>query len=156
MKKIKDLFLRHKILSVMSLISLVIIIILLYFFLSIFVSNNNSYGNRLNGIDKVTISKKELKDISKTLSDKSEVSEASVRIQGKIIYFNIVFVNDISLDTAKSVAYSTLENFDEKEKKFYDFGYFLTQSGSKDEENSGFKITGYMHAGQNEITYIKG
>lgn len=154
MDKIKDLLSRHKVLFVMCAVTLLFIIIMLYVFLSIFISGNNSYGDRLDGIEEVEIAKDKMNDIASKVEDNDDVSEASVRLQGKIIYINIVFNDDVSLDDAKEIAKSTLDEFDDDEKSYYDFGYFLTQVES-DENGEYFKVTGSMHASSDDISWIK-
>lgn len=157
MKKIKNLILRHKFLTLIAIVSIVVTGILAYFFFNMFIGGNNDYGNRLDGISKVEISKSDMKELKKILEEKAEVSEASVRVQGKIIYINIVFNNDVNLDTAKGIANETLNSFDDDEKAYYDFGYFLTQVGSEEEvdETKYFNVTGTKHAKASEISYIK-
>lgn len=157
MKKIKNLIFRHKILAIVGVIAIVFAGILSYFFLSMFIGGSNNYGNRLDGISEVEISKSDIKGLKNTLEEKNEVSEASVRIQGKIVYINIVFNNDVSLDTAKNIAKDTLNSFDDDEKAYYDFGYFLTQVGSEDEndDKTYFNVTGTKHAKASEISFIK-
>ena len=157
MKKIKNLISRHKFLAVICIVSVVFIIIMLYFFLSIMIGGNNKYGNRLDGINEVEISKDKMNSVKENLKQKEEVSESSVRIQGKIIYINIVFNNDVSVEKAKEIANGTLENFDDDEKSFYDFSYLLTQVGSDDEndEKTYFITAGTKHSKADTISYTK-
>lgn len=155
MKKVKGLISRHKVLAIICLITIVIIAILSYVFSSVLINGNNKYGNRLDGIEEVEISDERISGLEEELEGRDEVSSASVRIQGKIIYINIVFNNDVSLDTAKDIANGTLDSFEDDEESFYDFGFYLTQVGSEDEEGDYFVVTGSKHAGADEISYIK-
>ena len=155
MKKVKGLISRHKVLAIICLITIVIIAILSYVFLSVLINGNNKYGNRLDGIEEVEISDERISGLEEELEGRDEVSSASVRIQGKIIYINIVFNNDVSLDTAKDIANGTLDSFEDDEESFYDFGFYLTQVGSEDEEGDYFVVTGSKHVGADEISYIK-
>ena len=150
--KIKDLVSRHRILSMICLLALVIIIILMYIFSSIFTSNGNNYGDRLRGIKDVEIAKSKLSSVSDKIKENGEVIKASVRVQGKIIYLDIEFNADTSLDKAKEIANSSLDNFSDKEKKFYDFEYILYQ---KKDDNTGFKITGTKGPKTDGISFIK-
>ena len=151
-EKIKDLVSRHRILSMICLLALVIIIILMYIFSSIFTSNGNNYGDRLRGIKDVEIAKSKLSSVSDKIKENSEVTKASVRVQGKIVYLDIEFNADTSLDKAKEIANSSLDNFSDKEKKFYDFEYILYQ---KKDDNTGFKITGTKGPKTDGISFIK-
>ena len=150
--KIKDLVSRHRILSMICLLALVIIIIIMYIFSSIFTSNVNNYGDRLRGIKDVEIAKSKLSSVSDKIKENGEVTKASVRVQGKIVYLDIEFNADTSLDKAKEIANSSLDNFSDKEKKFYDFEYILYQ---KKDDNTGFKITGTKGPKTDGISFIK-
>lgn len=152
LEKIKDLVSRHRILSMICLLALVIIIILMYIFSSIFTSNGNNYGDRLRGIKDVEIAKSKLSSVSDKIKENGEVIKASVRVQGKIVYLDIEFNADTSLDKAKEIANSSLDNFSDKEKKFYDFEYILYQ---KKDDNTGFKITGTKGPKTDGISFIK-
>lgn len=150
MKKVKGLIDRHKILTLICLVAVVTICILGYAFLTIFVGGENKYGNRLDGISKVEITKDKKSEVTTKLKENDGVSDASIRVQGKIIYISIVFNNDVSLDNAKKIASGCLDNFSSEEKSFYDFGYFLTQDSEE-----GFNITGTKHVGLDTISFIR-
>lgn len=155
MKKIKDLILRHKILSIICLIAFVIIIILAYMFCSIFVGGNNKYGNRLDGIKEVELTNTELKELANDLETEEEVDSAKVRLQGKIVYFDIIFTEATSKDKATEIASKTLENFSEEEQNYYDFEYILTQVGNEEEDYDGFRLTGTKSPKIEKINWIK-
>lgn len=154
-KKIKNLLSRHKILAVICLLALIVIIILFYMFCSIFVGGSDKYGNRLDGIEEVEISKSEMSDIADAIAKDDSVDSAKVRLQGKIIYIDIVYKKDVSKDKAKEIAVKSLDNFDKKEKEFYDFEYVLTQNVGDNEEDTGFKITGAKTPKTDSISFIK-
>lgn len=154
-KKIKNLLSRHKILAVICLLALIVIIILFYMFCSIFVGGSDKYGNRLDGIEEVEISKSEMSDIADAIAKDDSVDSAKVRLQGKIIYIDIVYKKDVSKDKAKEIAVKSLDNFDKKEKKFYDFEYVLTQNVGDNKEDTGFKITGAKTPKTDSISFIK-
>ena len=154
-KKIKNLLSRHKILAVICLLALIVIIILFYMFCSIFVGGSDKYGNRLDGIEEVEISKSEMIDIADDIAKDDSVDSAKVRLQGKIIYIDIVYKKDVSKDKAKEIAVKSLDNFDKKEKEFYDFEYVLTQNVGDNKEDTGFKITGAKTPKTDSISFIK-
>ena len=155
MKGAKDLILRHKLLSLICLIVFIIILIMFYIFFSMFVGGNDKYGDRLKGIESVEIRKSDLTKVSDELKKQDGVMEASARIQGKIIYINLVFNRETSLDRAKEVAASSLDKFDKDEKSYYDFGYFLTQVEQEGTEDKGFVVTGTKNAELEGISWIK-
>ena len=148
----KRLILRHKLLTIICFMAFAIIVFMLYIFFSLFIGGNDIYGDRLKGIEKVEISKKELSEVSKKLEGKDEVVKASARIQGKIIYINIKYKDSVSVARAKEIAVGALENFEKEEKSFYDIGFYLTQ---EKKDNSGFKITGSKNAKLDSVSWIK-
>lgn len=155
-RSIKDLILRHKLLTIICFLAMIIVVFLVVVFFDMFIGGNNKYGNRLKGIDDVVISSKLKKDVVSFLEEKEEyVDNASVRVQGKIIYINIVFTRKASLDKAKAIATETLAKFDEDEKEYYDFGYFLTQVEVEDKEDKGYVITGSKNAKLESISWIR-
>ena len=81
MRKILNLIKRHIILFILCLLAFIVLIIMLVAFLQMSINTSGKYGNRLDGIEEVSISKSELKDIENKLEEKDEVVKASVRIQ---------------------------------------------------------------------------
>ena len=62
---------------------------------------------------------------------------------------------DIELqNSGDSALFNGMDEFDEDEKKFYDFEYVLTQN-TGDKENAGFKITGTKGPKTEGISFIK-
>ena len=149
-KKKKNIIMRHKFLFFISVLMFIAIGIMLYVFFSLFVGGNDKYGDRLKGIKSVQISKSTINKYSEQLKEKEEVVDASVRIQGKIVYIHIKVNGDTSLDRAKEISNEALSWFDDKEKKYYDFGYFLSQ-----DKDDGFIVTGAKNANSDGIVWIK-
>lgn len=154
-KKFLALLSRHKLLTIICFLALIATIVMGYVFFNVFIGGNSKYGDRLDGIEEVTISSKDKKEIASTLEEKEEVTSASVRVQGKIIYINIVFTRATSLDKAKEIAKSTLTSFDEDELKFYDIGYYLTQEEVENKEDIGFVALGTKNAKLDNISWTK-
>ena len=150
MKKVLKFLKKNIFLTILSLFVLIGVIIILVVMFKFFISGNDKYGNRLDGINKVEITSKTLSKIDKKIEDEEEVDSASIRIQGKIIYITIKYKEGTSKDRAKEIANSTLEHFDEEELNFYDVGYFLTSKGETE-----FNITGNKKAKRDNISYIK-
>lgn len=155
MKWIWNLIKRHKLLSIICFLAFIIILIMMYLFFSMFIGSNGKYGDRLEGIEEVELSKKDLTSVEDSLKENNEVTDASARVQGKIIYIHIEFTRETSLDRAKEIAVISLEKFDEDEKKFYDFGFSLTQVEQEGTEDKGFVVTGSKNANLDSISWIK-
>ena len=149
-KKLWGLIKRHKLLTIICTLSLILIVIMSVVFIKFFVGGNDKYGSRLEGIEEVTITKKDKNNIMDFIEEHEEVSSTSVRVQGKIIYINIKFNEGTSIDKAKEIANGSKELIEEDKRNYYDLGYFLTTEG----ENS-FYITGTKNAKLENISWIK-
>ena len=152
MKKIFGFIKRHIILFVLCLAAFVVLIIMLIAFLKMAVNTSGKYGNRLDGIKEVEISKSELKDISSKLEEKEEVSKASSRIQGKIIYFDVYFTKETTLDNAKKICSDIINEFEDDDKDFYDFSFVITQDGDNDDKWSS---AGSRNSGSDSISWAR-
>ena len=156
MTKITDFIAKHKGLSILIGLTIILFVILLIIFISLFINNGGgSYGNRLDGIEEVKIEDSRLKELSDTLKEKEEVKNAKVRIQGKIVYVVFEVTSETSIDTAKSIADSTLESFDDDELAFYDFSYLIKWTKIVDEKEEISAIEGTKHHTKNTITWSK-
>lgn len=155
MKGLWDLIKRHKLLSIICFLAFIIVVIMMYLFFSVFIGANGKYGDRLEGIEEVELTKKDLTSVEEALEENAEVTSSSVRVQGKIVYIHIECTRETSLDRAKELAVIALEKFDEDEKKFYDFGFSLTQIEQEGTEDIGFVVTGTKNANLDSISWIK-
>ncbi len=155
MEKIKELVSNHKLLAIIVGVALIIVIIFIAMLIWMAVASTNSYGSRLDGIEEVEIKKDKLKEVAKKLEDNEEVSKASVRIQGKIIYFDIYYVKGTSKDRAKEIANTTKEEFSDEEKSFYDLEYVLVEDKGDNKEEETFVVTGTKNSSLEEITWSR-
>ena len=155
LKNIKDLILRHKLLSTICVLAFLVLLIMMYVFFNLFIGGTNKYGDRLKGIENHVVSQKDQEEIVNFLKEKTEVNKATVRIQGKIIYINIEYNRELSLDSAKEIATASLEKIEDDTKKFYDIGYYLTQTKGETEEDKGFVVTGNKNHEKDSISWIK-
>lgn len=152
---------KHKGLTIVVGLSLILFIIMLGIFISLFFSNGeDKYGNRLDGIEDVKLSNTFLQELEKNLKEDESVVDANVRLQGKIVYIVFEVNSDISTDTAKLMASNTLEKFDEEELSFYDISYLIkwiktkeTEDGKTEEEITA--IAGTKHPLKESITWSK-
>ena len=152
LEKVKNWIKNNKGFTVIILLALVLVIILTIIFISLLKGNSFSkYGNRLDGIDDVKISKEEYDSVKKEVTDTDLVEDVSIRLQGKIVYTTIVLKSDTSVDKAKEIAGNTIDNYTEDELKYYDFSYFL--KWNKEEEIT--VITGNKHNNMESITWVK-
>lgn len=158
MKKIKEMINKHKGLAIVTILALVLFIIMLIIFLVVLLGgSSNPYGNRLDDIENVALSESDLEEVATKIEEETLVTEAKVRIQGKIIYIDIDFENGITEDKAKEIAVASLEYFEDDVLAYYDLGYFLVETPKEDatEEDTSFVITGTKHYSMDAITWIK-
>lgn len=146
---------RHKGLAIVGGLSLILVIILIIIFAKmIFSTSSSEYGQRLDGIENIKDST--LKDIKSELEENELVSSVSIRIQGKIIYTVISFVEGTSNDKAKSLATSIVSMYDEEVLEDYDFSFLLKEDiNSDDEDKTGFVIAGTKIPSEDMISWTK-
>lgn len=129
----------------------VVFLIVLFLFLRLFLVdvNKDEYGNRLDGIDKVEISKNAVSKLKEEMAALSEVDNIDYRLQGRLIYISLKMASGVSKDTAKEIAAKTLDYFTEDEKKYYDIQVIITTS----DENAEYPIIGYKHKTSTEFVW---
>ena len=151
MEKFKKWIKRNKGLSIVLLLTLILLIFIIVIFMKLLWGNSSDkYGNRLDGIEEVKIDNNTYNEIKSEVMDSGLVEEASVRLQGKIVYTTIILKSDTSVDKAKELATNTLDNYTSDELNFYDFSYFLKWEG----EDTDKVITGNKHHNLDSITWI--
>jgi len=128
--------------------------LLFYGVMSFFTDNTSSpiYGNRLDGINKVKIERKERKDAESKVKEESNVVSSKVRVEGKTIILDVTVTKDTSLDDAKKSASKVTSAFNEKELKFYDFEVFIE---NEDDANASYPIIGHKKAGKDNFSWTK-
>ena len=133
-------------------LTFVLLIILTAIFINLLAGgSSNKYGNRLEGIEEVKIAGDVFDGVETELVDSGLVEEASVRLQGKIVYTTIVLKGDTTVDKAKELAGATLDNYSAEELGFFDFSYFLKWNG----EESDTVITGNKHHNLEAIAWVR-
>ncbi len=152
MKDMKKYIKDHKIVVVASILLLVVICFAFFIKKNFFGGSENAvYGNRLKGIDEVKITKSEQQDLISKLKEDSSISNAEYSLQGKIINIIITVNDDVGVDTAKALPNKVLENFNDDQKKFYDFQVFL----KKENGGNDFPIIAYKQNGKDSFSFTK-
>lgn len=151
MKKILNWIQKNTGLFIVLLLTLVLLIFILVIFIKLLSYNSsNKYGNRLEGIEEVTISSETYDEVEKEIMDTNQVDNVNIRLQGRIVYTTIVLKKDISVKNAKKIASNTLNNYSDEELAYYDFSYFLKW----EDEDTDKVITGNRHHNLDSITWI--
>ena len=135
------------------ILSLVIIIFVVIFGLKMILpSSNSKYGDRLNGIKKITFGSKEKDKFLKSIKDNDAVSNASIDVRGRIITVTYNVKKELGLDDAKGIANKSLESLSNEVKDYYDVQFIVTkkdEEGRKEEgvegEIKSFPIFGYRN-----------
>ncbi len=149
---------KHKGLSILLGLVLLLLIILIILFVSLFMGNNGSgkYGNRLDGIEEVKLTSSFLKSVEDKILENENVQDATVRIQGKIVYIDFKATNTLTVDDAKNLSTSLLELFSEEELKFYNISYLISWETENEEGTKETKvIAGTKHPLKDAISWSK-
>lgn len=136
-KKIKKLLKNKRFIMFLTL-SIVLLICLVIIMRIFFPGHGTNYGNRLDGIRKISFTEKDKNKVIDSIKKDDKVTSSKMNIHGKII--NIIFnVNkDVSKDDAKAIAGASLDKFSDKVKGFYDIQFMITKT---DEEGQEVEIT---------------
>lgn len=149
----KKLYKENRTLFILIIIALSCILISLILLFKYFYFGNGSskYGDRLDGIENVSISDETENKVKDTIDSNKLVSSSSINIAGKIIYIKITFNDTASLVEAKSIAVKSLDEFSDAEKAYYDFEYTLYQEASDKVE--GFRIMGAKNVNGSNLVW---
>lgn len=142
MKKITKFLKEHRIFTMLMAIVVVCIVLIITVLVNVFYMGNgsNKYGNRLEGIKEVEISKSKQSDFENNIANNDKVKKADIRIQGKIIYITLEIDTGVKLEEAEGIALKSLDEFSDEEKAFYDFNFTLKQDSTNNSD--GFIISG--------------
>ena len=143
-------FKKHKTLTLIILI--IIAVVLAFFILRDTINFDEStavYGNRLDGIEAVKITKEQKTSVEDALKERTE--SVTVRVAGKLVNVTIQTKGDVALAEAKEMATTTMAIFSEDQKKFYDFQFLINNSENQEQ----FPIIGYMQHSRSSVTWTK-
>ncbi|MBP5679282.1 MAG: hypothetical protein J6X28_05625 [Bacilli bacterium] len=141
---------KHRSLTLILLI--LIALVIAYFILKDTVNFDEStavYGNRLEGIEAVEITKDQKKSVEDALKEKS--TSVTVRVAGKLVNVIVQTKGEVTLEEAKAMGPAVLELFTPEQKAFYDFQFLIDNS----ENQSQFPIIGYMQHSRDAINWTK-
>ncbi len=110
------------------------------------------YGDRLNGIDKVTLTDSYLKEITEKIKEDEKITSVKFDIKGKIINVIIKVTDEVDLVKAKIIPTTILSLFKEEEVAFYDFEVFIESDNA---EKVGFPIIGYKGSSSEAFSFNK-
>lgn len=144
--------LRRKAKLIVALIILIVLVLALCIvYESIFANNNSKYGNRLDGIEQVSIKVKQKNEIKKNVETLEMSSSVKVSLTGKILEVMIDVKDDTSLDKAKESYGKVMEKLSDEQKKYFDVQIFL----NKKDKDQSFPSIGYKHHNRENISWSK-
>ena len=159
--------LKNKTFILFAILFVAFLIILILLWKVFFPGGGSNYGNRLDGIEKISFTEKAQKSITSSIKEHEKVNSSKLLIHGKII--NVIFdvKEDTTLDEAKAIAVVSLEKFSKKVKGFYDIEFMITKNKEKGEEvevtkedgttakeiKKQFPIMGYKKASRDSIVW---
>lgn len=130
----------NRVLLVLFLITIICIGIIGYVTITYFYgSNDNVYGDRLDGLKE--ISKENIDKIKEELNNEKTVKDSNIVIKGRIIYITINYVDNTLMDDGKKYASKIFELFSDEDLNNYDIE-FTIRSNKGDvvvEENKNSK-----------------
>ena len=150
MKKLKKIWNENRVLMVLAIILLVCFIIIISVSLTYFYGSSESeYGNRLEGIDKVKITEKDINKITKTLEKEESVENSILNNKGRMLYLTIEYSTGTTLENAKLIADKAITLFDEDELNYYDINITIKASGTG--EVPSYTLMGARNSGGSGI-----
>lgn len=151
-KKLKSFYKNNRVYSILMIVSVICIVSILVGVLVYFLgqTSKDKYGNRLDGIESVEITKDKITEIEKKVTESELVKSCDVTIKGKLVYVTITLNSGTHADS-EAIAQTSLELFSEEEKAFYDIQYIVSNEDKTTEEN--FPVMGYIKAGNSVIKW---
>lgn len=149
MKKIWKFIIKYRV-YIMILLVLIIGGFSLYAIKEYLYPNNSLsiYGDRLDGINEVTITDNRKTDVINYIKEKEELSDANVSVRGKIINISITATTkELSLDKIKEYLLTIVDKFTDKEVAFYDFQFFVKNA------DANYNLIGYKNKNSKTISF---
>lgn len=138
MKKIKNLWAENRVVFVLICILIVCFVAIVVVASSFFLAGHKSnYGDRLINISDYPVTDEFKNSYMESIKENKGVTSVDLRISGRIIYVNIVFDKDVTLNNAKAIAEKSIDLFSEKNLEYYDIEFLLLSDGE-----NGFAIMG--------------
>ena len=128
-------------------IIVLIAILLIFIYLNLFKNNSSS---RFKNASKYTLSNNEINSVKQEISDVDKVKKVSIKANNKIINIHVNLEEDVDFDELKTILNNTLNNFKEKNLKYYDVEVFVE---SEDKKSEIYPKIGYKHKTNQEFVW---
>ena len=130
-------------------IGVIFLIVLLLFFIYLNLFKNNS-SSRFKNASKYVLSNNEINSVKQEISDLDKVKKVSVKTNNKIINIYVKLEEDIEFDELSTVLNNTINNFKDKNLKYYDIEVFIDSENKKSEI---YPKIGYKHKTSQEFVW---
>ena len=144
MKKLNK---KQKKMLLIGIIIVIAILAILFIKSLFFVKQDRVYGDRLDGVKAVQVSKDELSDMASVFKDVQGVTNTDARENGKIINVLIDVEATTDFNQLKEASKQVPEKNDEDQREFYDIQIFFFGEGDV------YPVIGYLHKGDNEFVW---
>lgn len=131
---------------ILIIVVVLLVLLIVWFVKGFFVSQNRIYGNRLEGLSKVQVSKDRMKEMASVFREVEGVKKTDVRENGKIIHLLIDVDDNTDFNKLKDVSKKVVEVLNESQRKFYDVQVFFFGDGN-------YPVIGYLHKGSTEFVW---
>lgn len=147
-------FIKEHKFTMFVIILFILVVVLLYFMYNLFFTNGGKpeYGNRLDGIEEVEITKDNFSKMESELKKNKNVSSVNFNISGRTLNIIIIVQNGVSVDDAKKIGSSSYDSLSEKQIKYYAIQIFIKKD---DETENNFPIIGYKQKDVKSISWTK-
>lgn len=144
---------KHK-MTFFVIVLFVILTIGLYYAYNLFFTNGGKpvYGDRLDGIEEVSLSKETISEIEKNTKESKSVKEVSSNVSGRTLNIVITVNDDLSIKDAKKIGEESFKNLSEKQIKYYSIQIFVKKDN---EDENNFPIIGYKQKDNTNISWSK-
>jgi len=144
---------KNKLTSFVILIFIIVVILASYVYNTFFGSGRSeAYGDRLDGIEAVEITKEQYDNVKEKLMENEKVTKVTTDLQGKIVNIIMTVKDEVNKADAKKIVEGALKVFDKEQLAFYDIQIFVKKDN---EELNDFPIIGYKQNGKDGLTWSK-
>ncbi len=138
--------------SIIIAIFLVTMLIGSQFFKMLIVNSGKPvYGDRLDRIETIEITKTNINNLKSGLKESDKVTDVIYSLAGKVITVKITVTEATTVAEAKAIGQNVLKYFDKEQQSNYGIQIFLV----KDKKVESFPIAGYKHYTNETISWTK-
>lgn len=129
-KKLVKFLKKYYKLLVIILVLIIIAVLGIFIYKEVFEVGES---NRLEGIEKHNLTKKEIKNVKEKINEIENVDSIDITTNYKIIKIFLVLEEDADFDEVKEICNKSIEEISEKNLSFYDIEIFIESKNKKSE-----------------------